>query len=147
MAVEPQEIARAFERAPALVERLIAEAPFTSADDVLARARALIATMTERDRIALLDAHPRIGADRATLSPDSAREQGADADEAVLDELESLNDEYERRFGFRFVVFVAGRAKRDILPVFHRRLAGERDRELAAGVDELLAIAGDRLRR
>lgn len=147
MAVEAEEVRRAFERALALVDRLAAEAPFSSPDAVIALASALLEAMTERDLIAVLDAHPRIGADRGTLSADSLREQGADDDEAVLGRLAELNDAYEHRFGFRFVVFVGGRSKAEIVPVLERRLRRTREQELATGRDEFLAIARDRSSR
>lgn len=146
-AVEIPEIARAFERAPALTARLEGEAPFRSIDDVISRARAFLAAMSERERIAVLEAHPRIGADAATLSADSRREQGTDADPALLAELASLNAEYERRFGFRFVVFVQGRPKSEIARVLRARLARIRGEELATGLAEFLRIARDRLER
>lgn len=147
MAVDAAGLRRAFERAPALVDRLAAEAPFPTADAVIARATTLLDAMTERDRIALLDAHPRIGADPRILSADPAREQGVDGDPAVLARLADLNALYERRFGFRFVVFVAGRSKPEILPELERRLRRTREDELATGVEEFIAIARDRLAR
>lgn len=147
MVVEPAELQRAFERAPALVDRLAAEAPFASPDAAIARASALLTAMTERDRIAVLDAHPRIGADRRALSPDSLREQGSEDDPAILTRLAELNDAYERTFGFRFVVFVAGRSQAEIVPVLERRLELSREDELATGIAEFLAIARDRLSR
>ena len=61
--------------------------------------------------------------------------------------LAAMNDEYERRFGFRFVVFVAGRSKSGIVPVFRERLQRTRAQELATGIDEFLAISRDRLER
>jgi len=102
--------------------------------------------MTEAERVAVLDAHPRIGADRATLSALSRREQGEDADADVTKELGRLNELYERRFGFRFVVWVNGRTKAAIATVLHERLTHDREPELAAGIEEFLAIAADRLR-
>jgi 2-oxo-4-hydroxy-4-carboxy-5-ureidoimidazoline decarboxylase len=95
----------------------------------------------------VLDAHPRIGADPASLSALSRREQGGAADRATLAELAELNDAYERAFGFRFVVFVAGRSKAEIVPVLRRRLANDRAAELRAGLEQFLAIALDRLER
>jgi len=147
VAVEAARLERAFERAPALVDRLVAEAPFPSADAATARARSLLESMTERDRVAVLDAHPRIGADPRMLSADSAREQGGGEDPAVIERLTELNELYERTFGFRFVVFVAGRAKSEIVPVLERRLRRTREQELATGTEEFLAIAHDRLTR
>ena len=98
--------------------------------------------MTEAQRIAVLDAHPRIGADPRALSARSRSEQGEDVGPAVL---ATLNDEYERKFGFRFVVFVHGRTKREVLAVLRERIGRSRDEELATGLEEFLAITRDRL--
>ncbi len=143
-----ERLAAAFERAPDLVDRLRERvADDDGAEAIVTKARALIARMSEDERVAILDAHPRIGADPRTLSAPSRREQGLATDTDVARDLARLNDEYERRFGFRFVVFVNGRSRREIVPVLGERLARRRDEELARGIDELLAIAADRLRR
>lgn len=140
-------IAAAFERVPALVDALRASGPYESVEDVMRRATQIVARLAAAERIALLDAHPRIGADPAGLSTHSQREQGAAADAATLRELGALNDEYERRFGFRCVVFVAGRPKGALVPVIRERLEHDRVTELETGLRELLAIARDRLAR
>ena len=103
--------------------------------------------MSEPERIAVLDAHPRIGADAVSLSLHSRREQGDAADDATLRELDELNDAYEEKFGFRFVVFVAGRTKEEIVPVLRARLTNAREAELKTGLNEFLAISLDRLER
>lgn len=141
-------IEAAFERAPVLVERLAAVvADDDDADAIMRKARRVIDGLSETERIAILDAHPRIGAPAATLSTLSRAEQGTEADAATLRQLAELNETYERRFGFRFVVFVAGRSKTDLVPVLRARLARDRSEELAAGVAEFLAISRDRLLR
>ena len=143
MTIAPETLAAIFERAPVLAERVRG----SDAQSILASARSEIANMTEMERIAVLNAHPRIGADPASLSALSRGEQGAAADEAVVRELAALNDEYEGRFGFRFVIFVAGRPKAEIVPVFRERLRRTRAEELATGIEEFLAITSDRLTR
>jgi 2-oxo-4-hydroxy-4-carboxy--5-ureidoimidazoline (OHCU) decarboxylase len=143
MMIAPKDLAAIFERAPALAERVRG----SDAAAIIASARSEIARMTEAERIAVLDAHPRIGADPGSLSALSRREQGGGADIATLRELASLNDEYERTFGFRFVAFVRGRSKTEIVPVFRERLRRTREDELATGIEEFLAIARDRLTR
>jgi 2-oxo-4-hydroxy-4-carboxy--5-ureidoimidazoline (OHCU) decarboxylase len=40
----------------------------------------------------------------------------------VYEELRSLNEQYEEKFGFKFVVFVAGRPKAAIIPILQERL-------------------------
>jgi 2-oxo-4-hydroxy-4-carboxy--5-ureidoimidazoline (OHCU) decarboxylase len=139
-------LAVVFERAPGLAERLAAHAE-EPPEAIVAAARSALARMTEAERVAVLDAHPRIGADPASLSALSRGEQGQDADSATLGRLAQLNEEYERRFGFRFVVFVRGRSKAEIIPVLRERLGRPREQELATGIEEFLAIAQDRLQR
>ncbi|MEX2046009.1 MAG: 2-oxo-4-hydroxy-4-carboxy-5-ureidoimidazoline decarboxylase [Chloroflexota bacterium] len=135
-----------FERAPGLTTRLRFP-PTATAREIVQAARNALAGMSEPERIAVLDAHPRIGADAASLSLHARREQGDAADAATLRELDELNDAYEKKFGFRFVVFVAGRSKQQIVPVLRMRLANTREAELKTGLDEFLAISLDRLER
>ena len=134
------ELAELFEGRTALVEQLAA------VEDPLGRARAIAARLSPEEQKEALDAHPRIGARRG-LSTRSAAEQGTDDDPEVLHELDRLNREYEERFGFRFVVFVNRRPRREILPVLRKRLERTHEQELATGVDELVQIAIDRWQR
>ena len=143
MTIAPEKLAAIFERAPGLADRVRG----SDAASIVASARSVIARMTEDERVGVLNAHPRIGADPAALSALSRREQGGGAEAATLRELASMNDEYERRFGFRFVVFVGERSKAEIVPVFRERLRRTREDELATGIEEFLAITRDRLKR
>ena len=134
------ELAELFEGRTVLVERL------AELDDPLGRAREVAHDLTPEEQKEVLDAHPRIGARRG-LSARSAAEQGTDDDPEVLAELADLNRRYEERFGFRFVVFVNRRPRREILAVLRERIERSRDEELATGVDELVQIAIDRWQR
>jgi 2-oxo-4-hydroxy-4-carboxy--5-ureidoimidazoline (OHCU) decarboxylase len=134
-----EELAELFEGRTTLVERLAAH------EDPLGSARGVIAALTEPEKLEALNAHPAIGAKK--LSARSEAEQGADGDSETLAELERLNREYEDRFGFRFVVFVNRRPKRELVPVLQERLQRSREEELNTAVEELVAIAEDRWRR
>jgi 2-oxo-4-hydroxy-4-carboxy--5-ureidoimidazoline (OHCU) decarboxylase len=134
------ELAELFEGDTALVRKLAAR------EDPLGNAREVIVTLSEEEKLEALNAHPAIGA-RTGLSARSAAEQGDDADPDTLAELARLNAEYERRFGFRFVVFVDRRPKAEILDVLRRRIRRTREEELDTAVAELVAIAEDRWRR
>jgi 2-oxo-4-hydroxy-4-carboxy--5-ureidoimidazoline (OHCU) decarboxylase len=142
--VSPTGVAEAFERAPGLAERVGGGGDPAA---IIARARDVIKGMSEAERIAVLNAHPRIGA-TSGLSARSAAEQSAGpTDPDALRALERLNAEYERTFGFRFVVFVNGRSRAEIVPVLRARLRRLRDEELATGIEEFLAIGRHRLER
>jgi 2-oxo-4-hydroxy-4-carboxy-5-ureidoimidazoline decarboxylase len=142
---------RLFEGAPRFVRRLADERPFESEDELFEAARATAREMPEDEQVELLNAHPRIGADAAVMSDFSRREQGDSdvppgADDSwVGEELAALNEAYEGRFGFRFVVFVAGRPRADLIPILERALHADRDEELRRGLDDVVLIASDRM--
>ena len=115
-------------------------------EDPLGVAREVARTLSDEEKKEVLDAHPAIGRPGG-LSPRSAREQGAEDDPAVLAELAELNRRYEERFGFRFVVFVAGRPRSAIVPILRERLGRSREQELETALDELVSIAIDRWRK
>jgi 2-oxo-4-hydroxy-4-carboxy--5-ureidoimidazoline (OHCU) decarboxylase len=132
-------LADLFEGRTRLVDRL------AEVEDPLERAQPVLAGLSEDEKLEALNAHPAIGARR--LSARSAAEQGSTADPAVLTELAYLNQVYEEKFGFRFVVFVDGRSKREILEVLRTRIGRTREEELDTGCSELVAIARDRWTR
>lgn len=135
-----EELAELFEGRTRFVERLAGE------PDPLTRARTLVHELSPREKREILAAHPAIG-QRAGLSARSAAEQGDDDDPDVLAELDRLNAAYEARHGFRFVVFVDRRPKREILDVLRARIDNPTDEELETALGELVAIAEDRWRR
>jgi 2-oxo-4-hydroxy-4-carboxy--5-ureidoimidazoline (OHCU) decarboxylase len=133
-----EQLAELFEGQTRFVDQLAA------LDDPLGNARAVARALTDADKKEVLDAHPAIGA-KAT-SARSQAEQGTDDDPEILAELAELNRAYEEKFGFRFVVFVNRRPRREIVPILRERLERDREQELETGVDELVQIAVDRWR-
>jgi 2-oxo-4-hydroxy-4-carboxy--5-ureidoimidazoline (OHCU) decarboxylase len=127
-----EELAPLFGGRSRLVERLAA------GDDPLGRAEEIALAAPEEEQVEALATHPRIG-------EASAEQRGAEPD--VLAELDTLNREYEERFGFRFLVFVAGRSRAELLPLFRERLGRSREEELETGIRDLCAIARDRWTR
>ena len=134
------ELAELFEGHTRLVAQL------AQLEDPLGQARKVLADAPEDEQIEALATHPRIG-QRVNVSDQAAREQGSDEDPALLTALVKLNKSYEQKFGFRFVVFVDGRPRGEILSVLRQRLQNAREEELAAGLDDLVAIALDRWRK
>ena len=134
-----EELAELFEGRTRFVE-LLAER-----EDPLAAAPEVIAELTEAEKLEALNAHPAIGS--KDLSARSAEEQDADADPVVQTELAYLNQVYEEKNGFRFVVFVNRRSKAEILDVLRDRLERSREEELETALEELVAIARDRRSR
>jgi 2-oxo-4-hydroxy-4-carboxy--5-ureidoimidazoline (OHCU) decarboxylase len=59
-----------------------------------------------------------------------------------------LLQEYEDHYGFKFVVFVAGRPRKDIIPVIEERIkSNDKEAELKTGIVDMMLIARDRLKK
>jgi hypothetical protein len=123
------ELAELFSGRTRFVELLAQE------EDPLTRADALIEELPYEDKVEALAAHPRIG-------ERSSEQHGGDSE--VLAMLADLNRAYEDKFGFRFIVFVNGRSRAELLPVLRKRLEHTREEELDTALHELVAIAKDR---
>jgi hypothetical protein len=117
---------------PSMLVQILAET-----EDPLGHAEEIALGLDDEDKVAALAAHPRIG-------EPSPEQHGGDP--AVLTELAYLNQVYEEKFGFRFVVFVAGRSREELLEVLRDRIGSTREEELETGIRDLVAIAQDRWR-
>lgn len=137
------EVETLFEGSTPLARRLLAAGPHPSDREMIEAAYAILPELDEEEAIATVGAHPRIGEDPSRLSPLSLAEQGRDR----LPELDALNAEYEARFGFRFVAFVNGRAKSQVLAEMKARLGNSRQAELATALRAVVDIAASRLSR
>jgi 2-oxo-4-hydroxy-4-carboxy--5-ureidoimidazoline (OHCU) decarboxylase/GNAT superfamily N-acetyltransferase len=148
------EMAQLFEGAPRFLARLAEERPFGTDDALLEAAFEVAHAMPEEERLELVEGHPPIGAPPEEVSEASYDEQGYEAESPedvetarAYEELAMLNEIYERQFGFRYVVFVAGRPKTEIVPLLEHALRNDREAELHRAVDDAIYIAGDRLRK
>jgi 2-oxo-4-hydroxy-4-carboxy-5-ureidoimidazoline decarboxylase len=117
---------------PSTLVSVLAETP-----EPLERAEEIALGLPDVDKVEALAGHARIG-------EPSPEQSGGNP--AVLTELAYLNQVYEEKFGFRFVVFVAGRPREEILEVLRDRIANTREEELETGLRDLVAIAQDRWR-
>ena len=137
-----------FEHSPWVAERAYAAKPFGSVD---ALHEALIAEMrraTRDEQMALLRAHPDLGA-RARMSDSSTAEQaGAGLDRLTplqFDTLQRLNREYRERFDFPFLIAVKGSTVAEILAALDSRRQAGQDEEFDEALRQVSRIARFRL--
>ena len=69
----------------------------------------------------------------------------ARAPEDVRAELAAANREYERRFGYTYIVFATGKSAEEMLALARERLRNDPDVELRAAAEEQRKITGLRL--
>ena len=137
-----------FEQSPWVAERAWDYRPFASLDALHARMVAVVDTADEAAQLALLRAHPDLGA-RAKMSDASMGEQaGAGLDSlspAEFERLQALNGAYRERFGFPFLFAVKGASSHDVVAALERRLSATREVELAEALRQVARIARFRL--
>jgi len=121
--------------------------------DGLAAAMAEVLADAGNDaKLALIRAHPDL-AGRAAVAGDlttaSKSEQvGAGLDRCTSEEyrrFQELNEAYKEKFGFPFILAVAGKTRHDILAAFETRSRNDRQREFETALAEIDKIARLRL--
>lgn len=141
-----------FEESPWIAEAAWQRRPFADARALLASMIDVVQAAPEQRRVALIRAHPDLAgrvAREGRLGAASTQEQSA----AGLDRLtppeiarfDELNAAYRARFGFPFVICAREQAKEAILAALERRLANDRETEIATALGEIEKIARLRL--
>ena len=107
---------------------------------------------SEEERLGVLRAHPDLAGKLAAakrLTAESTSEQaGAGLDALTDDErarFTSLNDAYQKKFGFPFIIAVKGLTKKDILAAFEARINNDRNEEFETACKQVERIARLRL--
>lgn len=132
------------EDSPHLAARVAAAGPFGTVDALADAFAAVVADLDADAGLALVRAHPELGA-RRPMAAASVEEQSSaglpDAEAEIQARLAAGNGAYRERFGFPFVIAVRGRTPAEIVAVLDERLGHERDVELATALDQVARIA------
>jgi 2-oxo-4-hydroxy-4-carboxy-5-ureidoimidazoline decarboxylase len=123
-----------------------------SSGDRHADLMAVVREATREEQLALIRAHPEL-AGKAAIDGGLTEASAAEQASAGLDRLtpaeyerfHALNAAYREKFGFPFIICVRLTDKAGILAAMERRLAGDRDTEIAAALDEIGKIVRLRL--
>ena len=145
-----------FEHSPWIAERAydleLGPAHDTATGLANALSRAFRSASPE-ERLAVLKAHPDLAGKLAAakrLTPESTAEQAGAGLDALTDaeraRFTELNDAYQAKFGFPFIIAVRGLDKAKILAAFETRVANTRDQELATACAQVERIALLRLK-
>jgi 2-oxo-4-hydroxy-4-carboxy-5-ureidoimidazoline decarboxylase len=137
------------------VRAMVARRPFGRRERVRSAAEEIWRSLDPADWKEAFAHHPRIGEERsaAPQGPQgrawSRAEQAGmrQAGDQVRAALASANREYERRFGYGYLVCATGRTADELLAMARERLGNEPGRELAIAAEEQRKITALRLER
>lgn len=128
------------------VEAMSARRPFGSKEAVLVAATDVCQSLDANDWLEAFAHHPTIGERGSALS---AREQsGIDgASDTTRAELAAVNRDYEKRFGFIYIVCATGKTADDMLALARERIGNDRDTEIKVASEEQKKIIHLRLEK
>ena len=141
-----------FEHSPWVPERAWHARPFTDLAQLHGRLCDTVATANQSEQQALIDAHPQLAgkaAVRGEVTDASRREQtGAGLDQCStgeFDRINALNDAYQVKFGFPFILAVRGHTRASVIAALEARLGRTREEEFAEALFQIGRIALFRL--
>ena len=137
-----------FEHSPWVAERAYGARPFASIDALHAAMTSEMRRATTDEQLALLRAHPDLGARARMSGASTAEQEGAGLDRlspVQFETLQRLNREYRDAFGFPFLYAVKGASVADILAALERRRAAGYDEEFDEALTQVSRIARFRL--
>jgi allantoicase len=119
------------------VRRMMAARPLT---DAFASAEEIWSSLDHTAWLEAFAAHPRIGERKAAGWASQEQSGAASAANETLTALADANREYEKKFGFIYIVCATGKSAEEMLAIARERLANEHEQELRNAAEEQLKI-------
>jgi allantoicase len=129
--------------------------PYPSLDNLISHAHQVWWALTSDDWLEAFRSHPKIGEKKASDKVSaqsqqwSGQEQAAvsNASQQTVDSLAKLNRDYEKKFGFIFIICATGKTSGEMLAAIQERIEHDYDTELRFGAAEQAKITELRLRK
>lgn len=133
-----------FEHSPWIAEAAWQRRPFASIDALHQAMVDTVIAAPHDKQLALLKAHPELGASKIVAEFSRREQASAGLDSARLADaakLRNLNRTYRDRFGFPFIMAVKGKQRAEIIAAMEQRVTHAADDEFAVALDEVAKIA------
>jgi OHCU decarboxylase len=135
--------------------RMAAERPFLDRQELMVKADAIWWALDEEDWLEAFSRHPKIGEQKSERAQAETARQWSEAEQAgtrSADEetrlaLAAANREYERKFGFIYIVCATGKSADEMLSILKERLQNDADREIRVAAEEQRRITHLRLEK
>ena len=114
-----------FEKTQWIAEKLFELKPFKNKDDLINKIIQIYESSSKNENLNILRAHPKLAVEK-NLTKHSNQEQSLanlkSCTQKEFDEFIKLNNEYEKKFDFPFIIAVKGKDKIEILNNFRQRI-------------------------
>lgn len=139
-----------YEHTPQIAAQVWEQRPFKDIDTLHQMMMACVEQMDEEEQLTLIRAHPDLGS-RAKMAKASVEEQATVGLNSLTteeyDRFQQLNQAYQQKFGFPFIIAVKKHTKATILEAFELRLKNSMTEEKTEALRQINQIARLRLDR
>ena len=137
-----------FEKTQWIAEKLFELKPFKNKNDLISKMIKIYDESSKDEVLNILRSHPKLAVEKK-LTEHSNQEQSRanlkNCTQEEFDEFTKLNSEYEKKFGFPFIMAVKGKDKIDILNNFRQRINNNIEFEFEESKKQVKKIALFRL--
>jgi 2-oxo-4-hydroxy-4-carboxy-5-ureidoimidazoline decarboxylase len=134
---------------------MLLKRPFRDEAALIAAADEVWQALSKHDFLEAFSHHPRIGGKDALREKFAATRDWAQSEQAgassasddVLDSLADANAQYEKRFGYIFIVCATGKSAPQMLELLRARLGNNPEKDLAIAAGEQAKITALRLKK
>ena len=135
--------------------QLITRRPFETFDQLVSQAHEVWWSLNSDDWLEAFRSHPKIGEKKAEAAATKQSEYWSKGEQSGMDgaseetasTLSRLNKEYERKFGYIFIVCATGKSSEEMLAILKKRLENGPAEEIRTAAAEQAKITELRLRK
>jgi allantoicase len=136
-------------------QQMVAARPFDGLEELIAEANRSWWSLNSQDWLEAFLSHPKIGETKAAAATTTEAQQWSedeqsgvrDAAQQTRDALAQLNQTYEEKFGYIFIVCASGKSSEEMLAILRERLKNNPDDELRIAAAQQAKISELRLRK
>ena len=137
-----------FEKTQWIAEKLLEYKPFKDKEDLIYKMIQIYDAAEKIEIIDILRSHPKLAVEKNLTSYSSTEQSRANLKNCTMEEyneFKKLNNEYEKKFGFPFIIAVKGKNKIEILNNFRQRINNDVEFEFKEAKSQVKKIALFRL--
>ena len=133
-----------FEKTTWIAEKVFASKPFKNFDKLSEKFLDIFENEQRENHLKILNSHPKLAVEKI-MTTDSKKEQNySRLDKCTKEEFEEfikLNDKYEQKFNFPFIIAVSGKNKTEILDNFRKRILSDKKIEFNNAIEQVNEIS------
>tara|TARA_B100001057_G_C22345610_1_gene755003 strand:+ start:105 stop:599 length:495 start_codon:yes stop_codon:yes gene_type:complete len=133
-----------FEKSEWIAEETFNLRPFDNSDDLINKMISIYENTSNEKIMYILNLHPKLAIEKNLTSYSSEEQKSAKLNSCTKEELEefkNLNINYEKKFGFPFIIAVKGKNKNEILDNFRKRIKNSSQEEFNESKIQVKKIA------